>query len=369
MTHRVSNFNAGPAGLPLPALKRAADELLDYAGTGMSIMEHSHRGKAYEAVHNEAITLLRELLGLGDDRVVLFMQGGASQQFATLPMNFLAAGRSADYLMTGHWSERALDEATKVTALLGGAVRVAASSKDGKTYRRLPKASEIELDSKAAYVHMTSNNTIFGTQWFGEPAVGQVPLVADMSSDFLWRKHDVSKYAMIYAGAQKNVGPSGVCVVIMHKDFLAKARTDLPTIFRYATFAEQNSLYNTPPTFGIYLMRNVLSWIKSVGGLGQIEAWNRQKGALLYAAIDAAPDYYTCPVEPAARSLMNIVFRLPNEALEDTFVKQAEKAGLVGLKGHRSVGGIRVSAYNAVSVADIEKLVAFMRDFAAKNRP
>jgi phosphoserine aminotransferase len=369
MTHRVSNFNAGPAGLPAPALQRAADELLDYAGTGMSIMEHSHRGKAYEAVHNEAISLLKELLGLGDDRVVLLMQGGATQQFALVPMNLLGPGKSADYIVTGHWSERALEEAKLQTALTGGSVRVAASTKDGKVYRRIPAQSELQLDPGAAYVHMTTNNTIFGTQWFAEPDVGKVPLVADMSSDFLWRKHDVSKYALMYAGAQKNVGPSGVVVLVMRRDLLADARRDLPTIFRYGVFAEQNSLYNTPPTFGIYLMRNVLAWIKSVGGLAQIEDWNREKAALLYGAIDAEPDYYTCPVEVAARSVMNIVFRLPSEALEEKFVKDAEKAGMVGLKGHRSVGGIRVSAYNAVSVADIKKLVGFMKEFSAKHRP
>jgi phosphoserine aminotransferase len=369
MSPRVSNFNAGPAGLPTPALERAAAELLDFAGTGMSIMEHSHRGKAYEGVHNEAIALLKELLGIGDDRAVLFMQGGASQQFAIVPMNLLGAGKSADYIVTGHWSERALDEARTVATLLGGAVRQAGSTKDGKTYRRIPAASELQLDPNAAYVHMTTNNTIFGTQWFSEPDVGKVPLVADLSSDFLWRKHDVSKYALMYAGAQKNVGPSGVAVVVIRKDLLEAARKDIPAIFKYTTFAENNSLYNTPPTFGIYLMRNVLAWIKSVGGLAQIEKWNREKGALLYGAIDADADFYRCPVDKAARSLMNIVFRLPSEALEEKFVKDAEKAGMVGLKGHRSVGGIRVSAYNAVSVDDIKKLVGFMKEFSAKNRP
>jgi phosphoserine aminotransferase len=297
------------------------------------------------------------------------MQGGASQQFATLPMNFLAAGKSADYLLTGHWSERAFEEAKLVAALQGGAVRSAASSKDGKTYKRIPAQGEITIDPNAVYAHMTTNNTIFGTQWFSEPEVGKVPLIADMSSDFLWRKHDVSRYAMMYAGAQKNVGPSGVAVVVVRKDLVDAGRKDIPTIFRYATFAENNSLYNTPPTFGIYLIRNVLAWIKSIGGLAQIESWNREKGELLYGTIDAEPDYYRGPVDRAARSLMNIVFRLPSEALEESFVKQAEKAGMVGLKGHRSVGGIRVSAYNAVSVADIRKLCAFMKDFSAKNRP
>ncbi len=368
---RVTNFNPGPAGLPLPALERAAGELLDYAGTGMSIMEHSHRGKAYDAVHREALSLLRELLGIGDDRHVLFVQGGASQLFATVPMNFLAPGRSADYLVTGHWSERAVEEARLVAGIQGGGVRVAASSKEGSTFRRLPSAAEIAagLDRNATYVHVTTNNTIFGTQWPSEPDVGQVPLVADMCSDFLWRKHDVSRYGLMYAGAQKNLGPSGVSVVVVTKALLEQARTDIPTIFRFKAFADTDSLLNTPPTFGVYLVRNVLSWIKSVGGLAQIEAWNREKAALLYGAIDAQPDYFRAPVDPAARSFMNVVFRLPTEALDDQFVQETERAGMVGLKGYRSTGGIRVSMYNAVSVADVQKLVAFMQDFAARNRP
>jgi phosphoserine aminotransferase len=369
MTNRVSNFNAGPAGLPLPALQRAADELLDFAGTGMSIIEHSHRGKAYEGVHNEAIALLRELLGVSDDFHVLFMQGGASQQFATIPMNFLAPGQSADYIMTGHWSERALAEANTWAQLAGASTKTAGSSKDGKAYTRIPEQAELTLDPGAAYVHMTTNNTIFGTQWSSEPDTGKVPLIADMSSDFLWRKHDLSKYGMIYAGAQKNIGPSGVVAVIVRKDLVERGRKDIPTIFKYSTFAANNSLYNTPPTFGIYLVRNVLAWIKGEGGLGAIEARNRKKGELLYGTIDGLADYYRAPVAKAARSLMNIVFRLPSEALEEKFIKDAAQAGMVGLKGHRSVGGVRVSAYNAVGITDIEKLTAFMKDFAAKNRP
>ena len=365
---RVTNFNAGPAGLPLPALERARDELVEFAGTGMSIMEHSHRGKAYDAVHNEAIALLRELLGVGDSHQVLFLQGGATQMFAQVPMNFLGAGKSADYIVTGHWSERAVEEARLTAGVLGGTVREAANSKDADgVFRRLPTPAELELDPGAAYAHFTTNNTIFGTQWVAEPEVGSVPLVADASSDILWRKIDVSKYALIYGGAQKNVGPSGVTLVIAAKDMLARARTDIPTVFRFKTYADANSLYNTPPTFGIYLMRNVLAWIKSVGGLAQIEAWNREKAATLYAAIDAAPDFYRAPVVKPDRSVMNVVFRLPTPALDDQFVKDAEKAGMVGLKGYRSTGGIRASLYNAVSVADVQKLVGFMKDFAAKN--
>jgi phosphoserine aminotransferase len=360
---RVINFNAGPAGLPVPALERARDELLDFQGSGMSIMEHSHRGKEYEAVHNEAISLLTELLGIPATHQVLFMQGGASQQFAQVPMNFLTAGASADYLMTGVWSEKAWDEAQYY-----GKPRIAATTMNAdKRYTRVPKQAELQLDPKAAYVHMTSNNTIYGTQWHTFPEVGGVPLVADMSSDLLWKPIDVSRFAMIYAGAQKNVGPSGIVIVVIAKDFMAKARKDIPKVFRYSTYAENNSLYNTPPTFAIYLCRNVLAWIKDVGGLKQIEKWNREKGELLYAAMDRNADFYRGPVEKDSRSYMNVVFRLPTEALDDTFVAEAKKAGMVGLKGHRSAGGIRVSMYNAVTVDNVKALVSFMDQFAKKH--
>jgi phosphoserine aminotransferase len=360
---RVSNFNAGPAALPLPVLERAREELLDYAKSGMSIMEHSHRGKVYESVHDEAIALLRDLMGISDAYHVLFLQGGASQQFAMVPMNLLPAGKSADYLMTGAWSEKALSEAK----LLGTARGIASTKTEKKTYERIPRQDEIQVDPNAAYVHMTTNNTIFGTQWKSEPNVGALPLVADASSDILSRKVDVNKYGLIYAGAQKNLGPSGVTVVIVRKDLVEAGRKDIPVIFRYGTHAENNSLYNTPPTFGIYLMRNVLLWIKDSGGLTKIEAANEEKGRILYGAIDGQPDYYKGPVAKDSRSLMNIVFRLPSEALEEKFAKEATAAGMVGLKGHRSVGGIRASTYNAVSVADVQKLADFMKAFASKN--
>jgi phosphoserine aminotransferase len=360
---RVSNFNAGPAALPLPVLERARDELTEYAGTGMSIMEHSHRGKAYEAVHEEAIALLRELAGVPDTHDVLFLQGGASLQFAMLPMNLLGEGRSADYVNTGHWSERAIEEAKYY-----GRVRIAAST-EGDRFVRVPRPDELDLDPGAAYVHITTNNTIEGTQWHAEPDTGAVPLVADMSSDFLWRRPDVGRYGLIYAGAQKNLGPSGVVLVIARKDLVDRCRKDIPKILRYATFAAQRSLYNTPPTFAIYLVRNVLAWIKESGGPEQIQAWNEEKARLVYGAIDADPDYYRGPVEKASRSVMNVVFRLPSEALEERFVKEAASAGMVGLKGHRSVGGIRASIYNAVSVEDCRKLAAFMATFSRANRP
>ncbi|MBN9686040.1 MULTISPECIES: 3-phosphoserine/phosphohydroxythreonine transaminase [unclassified Corallococcus] len=360
---RVINFNPGPAGLPTAALERARDELLDFQGTGMSIIEHSHRGKAFEAVHNEGIALVKELLAVPDTHEVLFLQGGASQQFAQVPMNFLPQGGSADYVVTGGWSEKAVDEARYY-----GTPRIAANTVDkDKRFTRIPTQAELQLDPKAAYVHMTSNNTLFGTQWHTFPEVGQVPLVADMSSDILWRPIDVSRFALIYAGAQKNIGPSGIVLVLVNKEFMAKGRKDIPKIFRYATYAENNSLYNTPPTFSIYLCRNVLAWIKGVGGLKQIEAWNREKGELLYAAIDRNAGFYRAPVEKASRSYMNVVFRLPDEKLEEAFVAEGAKAGMVGMKGHRITGGIRVSLYNAVTVDHVKTLVSFMDDFAKRN--
>jgi phosphoserine aminotransferase len=359
---RVYNFNPGPAALPLAALERARDELVDFRGSGMSIIEHSHRGKEYEAVHDEAIGLVRELLSVSDDYHVLFLQGGASQQFAVVPMNLLPADKSADYILTGGWSEKALEEAKIV-----GKTRVAASTAVSGKYTRIPKESELELDPKAAYVHLTSNNTLFGTQWFDFPNTGSVPLVADMSSDFMWRKFDVNKFALIYAGAQKNVGPSGIVIVLARKDIVEGGRKDIPKIFRYKTHAENRSLYNTPPTFSIYLVRNVLAWIKEQGGLAGIEKTNREKGRILYDTIDQNADFFRAPVEKDSRSLMNVVFRLPTEALEEQFVSEAKKVKMVGLKGHRSVGGIRVSTYNAVSLEAVQTLTAFMKEFAKTN--
>ncbi|MBI2897095.1 MAG: 3-phosphoserine/phosphohydroxythreonine transaminase [Deltaproteobacteria bacterium] len=360
--HRVINFNAGPAALPVAALERARDEMLDFANSGMSVMEHSHRGKEYGAVHEEAVSLLRKLLDVPEDYHVLFLQGGASQQFAMVPMNLLPVGRSADYVLTGAWSEKALAEAKLV-----GTTRVAATTaKEGK-YTRVPTQRELELDGGAAYVHITSNNTIFGTQWFYVPETGTVPLAADMSSDFLWRKFDVRRFGLVYAGAQKNVGPSGVVVVIVRKDLVEAGRKDIPKIFRYATHAADNSLYNTPPTFSIYMIRNVLSLTAEAGGLEGVEKTNREKGRVLYGCIDKLAAFYRCPVEVGSRSLMNVVFRLPTPELEERFVAEAKKAGMVGLKGHRSVGGIRASIYNAVGLDAVRTLVSFMESFAAKN--
>jgi len=362
---RVHNFNAGPSALPLSALELARDEMLDFEGSGMSILEHSHRGKEYEKVHDEVLGTLRSLMAVPDTHDILLLQGGAHQQFAQIPMNLLSAGQSADYVLTGGWSERAFEEAKNV-----GSVRLACTTGvdvGGKqVYRRIPKASELALDPNAAYVHITSNNTLFGTQWQTFPETKQ-PLVIDMSSDIMSRPIDVSKIALIYAGAQKNVGPSGITVVVIRKDLVANGRKDIPKFFRYSTHAKERSLYNTPPTFSVYLARNVLRWITSLGGLAAVEERNRKKTDVLYAAIDARPEFYRCPVERESRSRMNVVFTLPTPELDDKFVNEAKGKSLVGLKGHRSVGGVRVSTYNAVEPASVDALVAFMDDFARAN--
>ncbi len=373
---RTMNFNAGPAALPLAALERAKAELTDFAGSGMSVMEHSHRGKEYEKVHDEAIALLRELLGVPDTHEVLFVQGGASQLFAQVPMNLLGKGAVADYVVTGAWSEKALAEARTVAALLGGDVKVACSTGTGdgkeKTYVRAPRPDEVKPSPGAAYLHFTSNETIHGVEFGVEqarpfPAPGGAPLVADMSSDFLWRKFDVSRFGLVYAGAQKNIGPSGVVVVVVAKDLVAKGRKDIPKIFQLRTAAENRSLYNTPPTFGIYMVRNVLAWLKAEGGLAAIEARNRAKAAKLYAVLDASSAVFRAPVEKESRSVMNVVFRLQTPEKEEAFVAEAKKLGMVGLKGHRSVGGIRVSTYNAVEPAWVDALCEFMAEWAKRG--
>jgi phosphoserine aminotransferase len=373
---RTMNFNAGPAALPLAALERARQELTDFAGSGMSVMEHSHRGKEYEKVHDEAIALLRELLGIGDAHEVLFLQGGASQMFAQIPMNLLGKGAAAEYVVTGAWSEKALAEAKTCGALLGGDVRVAASTGTGdgkeKSYVRVPLPAEVKVGPGAAYLHVTSNETIHGVEFDVDPArpfpaPAGVPLVADMSSDFLWKKIDVSRFGLVYAGAQKNIGPSGIVVAVVSKDLVAKGRKDIPKIFQFRTHAENKSLYNTPPTFGVYMVRNVLAWLKGEGGLAAIEQRNRAKAAKLYGVIDANAGFYRCPVEKQSRSVMNVVFRLPTEAQEEALVAEAKKRGMVGLKGHRSVGGIRVSTYNAVEPAWVDALCELLSEFAKKG--
>ena len=373
---RKLNFNAGPATLPLVALERAQAELTDFAQSGMSVMEHSHRGKEYEAVHEEATSLLRELLSVPADMEVLFLQGGASQQFATLPMNFLTPGASADYALTGVWGEKAVGEAKTVAAMVGAKVRIAASTGVGdgkeKSYTRAPTQAEIEPDSAAAYVHFTSNETIHGVQYAVAPGAhfpdfGGAPLLCDMSSDFMWRPIDLSRFDLVYAGAQKNIGPSGLVVVIAKKSMIERGRKDIPKIFQYRVHAENKSLYNTPPTFAIYLVRNVLAWVKAEGGLQAIERANREKAGLIYGAIDANAAFYRAPVEVASRSLMNVVFRLPSEALEERFVSEAKKHDMMGLKGPRSVGGARGSLYNAVPGGWAKALGEFMNGFGKQN--
>jgi len=366
---RVMNFSAGPAALPLPALEQAQAELLDYRGSGMSIMEQSHRGKEYDAVHEEAIALLRELLAIPGTHDVLFLQGGASQQFAQVPMNLLPRGGKAAYVLSGAWGEKAFAEAKSVAAMLGGEAFVSATSGTGEGKEKQYASAPLELnDAGASYTHLTSNETIHGVQYAQPPGAdfpaAQAPLVCDMSSDFLWKPVDVSRFGAIYAGAQKNIGPSGVLVLILRKDLVAGGRKEIPKIFQYRTHAEANSLYNTPPTFGIYLMRNVLQWAKGQGGLAALERTNRAKAAAVYRAIDASGGFYRCPVAPAFRSAMNVVFRLGSEALEEQFVAEAKKAGMVGLKGHRALGGVRASLYNAVPLAWAEALASFMGSFA-----
>jgi phosphoserine aminotransferase len=357
---RIHNFSAGPAVLPLAVLEQARAELSDYQGRGMSIMEMSHRSSEYAAINAEAEKRAKTLLGLGDDYRVLFVQGGASLQFAMLPMNFLPANGTADYILTGSWSDKALAEARRF-----GQAHVAASTKEEK-YRRIPGPAEIRLSEQPAYVHITSNNTIYGTQWAELPAFANVPLAADMSSDIFSRPFDATKFALIYAGAQKNVGPAGVTLVIVRQSWL-EAAADTPPMLSYANYAGNDSLYNTPPTFAVYLVNLVLGWIEELGGLPAMAERNRRKAATVYAAIDASGGFYRGHADPAARSQMNVTFRLPDEALEKQFVAESKAAGMVGLNGHRSVGGVRASLYNALEPESCDTLAAFMAEFARKN--
>ncbi|MEO1227748.1 MAG: 3-phosphoserine/phosphohydroxythreonine transaminase [Myxococcota bacterium] len=356
------NFSAGPAGLPTPALERARDELLDYRGLGASIMELSHRGPEYGAVHEEALGKMRVLLSVPDDFEVLFLQGGATGMFGMLPLNQLHDGGSADYVMTGVWSDKALAAAQKV----GQARAVGSGAVDGAQVR-VPGRDELDLDPAAKYLHFTSNNTIVGTQFSNYPVGRGVPLVADMSSDILSRPIDFADFGMIYAGAQKNLGPSGVVVVMARRDFLAQGSKNIPTIFQLAAHAEKGSLLHTPPTFSIYLLRNVLDWVEAEGGVLEMERRSRAKAERVYGAVEASDGFYRCRVEPAARSRMNAVFHLPTPELDTRFVAEAAERRLIGLKGHRTVGGIRASLYNAVRLEGVDRLVAFMADFAQSH--
>ncbi len=360
---RVINFSPGPAVLPVPVLERAREELLNFRGSGMSVLEMSHRSKEFEAILAHAQAGLKTQLGVPDSHAILFLQGGASLQFAMVPMNLSQAGKPVDVLHTGAWTKKAIEELEKLAPY-----RLAGST-EGEKFRRLPRREEIRFDPNASYVHLCSNNTIFGTQWRGFPDTGAVPLVADMSSDIASRAIDVSKFGLIFAGAQKNIGPAGVTVVIIRKDLAERAGATVPTILRYKTHLENNSLYNTPPTFAIYVVGLVMDWIEAEGGLKAIEQRNEQKAAALYGAIDASGGFYHGPVEPADRSRMNVIFRIKSgdETLEKQFVKDAAAAGMTELKGHRSVGGLRASIYNALPVDGVQALIDFMKVFQRKN--
>jgi len=360
MTERIFNFSAGPAVLPVPVLEEAQRDMLSLPGVGMSVMEISHRSKTFDEIIGHAEAGLRELLKVPDNYHILFLQGGASLQFSMVPMNFLPADGSADYVLTGSWGKKALKEAKKV-----GAVNVAATMADGG-FTRVPSRDEMSLSSHAAYVHITSNETIEGVQWKREPNVGDVPMVADMSSDILSRAVDVSKYGLIYAGAQKNMGPSGVTVVILRDDLLQRIPENLATMLDYRVHVENKSLYNTPNTWGIYILRLVCKWLLENGGLSAMERENEAKARLVYEAIDAT-DFYRGHADLDCRSTMNVTCRLPAEELEKKFVAESTAQGLDGLKGHRSVGGIRASIYNAFPRAGVEALVSFMKDFERRN--
>jgi phosphoserine aminotransferase len=360
MTERIFNFSAGPALLPLPVLEEAQRELVSLPGVGMSVMEISHRSKTFDEIIGRAESGLRELLGLPENYHVLFLQGGASLQFSMIPMNLLPKDGSADYIVTGSWGKKAVKEARRE-----GAVNIAATMADGG-FTRIPDDDEIKLDPKAAYVHITTNETIEGVEWKREPEVGDVPLVADASSDILSHRIPVEKYALIYAGAQKNMGPSGVTLVIIRDDLLKRIPEGLHTMLDYRTHVENKSLYNTPNTWGIYIIDLVCKWLKEKGGLQEMERENEEKAALLYDAIDAT-DFYRGHADPDSRSIMNVTFRLPSEELEKKFANEATAASLDGLKGHRSVGGIRASIYNAFPREGVEALVSFMKEFEKKN--
>lgn len=360
MTRRVFNFNPGPATLPFEVIRQASQAVLEYDGQGMSLIEMSHRSKQYDKINAEAEADMKKIMGLGDDYRVLFMGGGASLQFSMVPMNFLRQGQTADYVNTGAWASKAIKEAKKE-----GSVNVAASSED-RQFAYIPKTFNFTKD--ASYVHVTSNNTIYGTEWQTYPETNGVPLIVDMSSDILSRKLDYSKFDLIYAGAQKNLGPAGVTIIIAKKDFIDSANDNLPTMLSYKTHAAKNSLFNTPPVFPVYVVGLVLKWILEKGGLDAIEKINTEKAKLLYDMIDANIDFYSPNVDKDGRSKMNVTFRLVNRDLEAKFVEEAKAQDLIGLKGHRDAGGIRASLYNALPLEGVKKLTEFMEQFKKDNK-
>jgi len=358
-TKRVFNFNAGPAALPLSVLERIREELLDWRGSGMSVMEMSHRSPEFESISAAAEQKLRSLLAVPDGYAVIFLQGGGSLQFTMAPMNLCLPGKPVDVLHTGAWTAKAIGELKK-----GFLYNIAASTESEK-FARLPRADEIKLTPDASYLHICTNNTIEGTQWTAIPETGGVPLVADMSSDIASHPIDVKKFGLIFAGAQKNLGPSGVTIVIVRKDLTERADKNLPALLQYRTHMKEKSLYHTPPTFAVYVVGLVLEWIESLGGIAAIQKRNEAKAKLLYDTIEASGGFYRCPVEPASRSKMNVVFRVAggNEAVEKQFAQEATLAGLAGTPGHRSVGGMRISLYNAVPLEAVETLASFMSEF------
>jgi phosphoserine aminotransferase len=360
---RAFNFNAGPAALPLPVLERIREELLDYRGTGMSVMEMSHRSKEYEEINAGAEAGLRRQLAVPEDYSVIFVQGGGSMQFTMVPMNLSAPGKPVDVIHTGTWTDKAIQELKR-----GKPYRIAGSS-EAEKFMRIPGPTELSLAADASYVYIASNNTIEGTQWTEFPATGDVPLVADMSSDLLSRPVEVESFGLIFAGAQKNLGPSGVTVVIVRNDLAERADKNLPTLLQYRTHIKDKSLYHTPPTFAVYVLGLVMEWIADQGGVKAMEKANSAKAKMLYDVIDASDGYYACPVEKASRSKMNVVFRMApgKEAMEKKFVAEATTAGLIGLAGHRSVGGMRASIYNAVTLKAVTALTQFMKEFQRSN--
>ena len=358
--NRVYNFNAGPAALPLPVLEEIKDSFLNFNGSGMSVTEISHRSKWFDDVINDAVERVKRLMGLDDGYKVLFVQGGASMQFCMIPMNFLSEGKTADYVNTGTWSTKAIKEAE----IQQKQINITASSED-KNFSYIPQ--NITFNPDAAYVHITSNNTIKGTQWSSMPETGGVPIVADMSSDIMSRPLDIDKFGLIYAGAQKNIGPAGVCMVIIRDDMLQLVPDNMPSMLKYTTYAEKNSMYNTPPCFSIYTIQLVLKWLEeTIGGLAEMEQINKQKGELIYGLLDNS-SFYTGTAAPDSRSLMNVTFRLPNEDLEKKLIQEGIDNGLMGLKGHRSVGGCRASIYNAASIETVEALTGFMKAFESRH--
>jgi len=358
---RKFNFYAGPATMPLPVLERLEAEFLEYKGMGMSLVETSHRSKEYDKVHNDAIELVKELLGIGDSHTVMLLQGGATLQFSMIPLNLLHGGRTCSFAITGAWAKKAYFDATKV-----GNVEVVFDGAE-TNYMTLPGPADMAVDPDSVYLHLTSNETIGGVQWHQWPEAGNVPLVADMSSDMMSRALPMERFGIVYAGAQKNLGPAGVALVIMRNDILELCSDNLTAYLSYRTHAPKNSLYNTPPVFSIWAFGAVMQWLKETGGLAAAALRANEKAGLLYSAIDGSNGFYRCPVSPACRSKMNVVWRLPTEELEKRFLAETAVEGMVGLKGHRSVGGIRASIYNAMPAEGVEALAEFMREFLRTN--